>query len=395
MRPNSPGVKTMTRSGPGGAFLPPRSWANVRIDGLATPEATDRFRGRAVRERHLPADHYRSAPGGLVLSSIGLGSYLGAPDGPTDLAVEQAVTVAAGSGRVNVLDTAINYRLQRAERSIGRAVARLDARGEVPRAALFVATKNGYLAPDAESPLAPDRWIAETLVRPGILDPADVVDGSHAMSRSYLADQFDRSRANLGLEAIDLMYLHNAPDAQIPAVGREEFLGRLEGAFEFYEERRARGQLGAYGLATWESLRAPPSHPAFLPLESAVRVARQVGGEHHGFRFVQFPFSLAMPEAAVLPNQPVDGHAQTLFSAAARLGLGVFTSVPLLQGRLARGGPKRDGLTSAQTALQFARSAPGTLAPLVGQKTAAHISENLEVASRSPWDPATFRSFLT
>ena len=365
------------------------------IAGLATAEATGRFRDRSVADRHLPPEHFRTAPGGVVVASLGLGTYLGAPDGATDLAVEQAAAVAAGSGRVNVLDTAINYRLQRAERSIGRAIARLDARGEVPRTALFVATKNGYLAPDAESKLAPDRWIAETLVRPGILDPADVVDGSHAMSPSYLADQFDRSRANLGLEAIDLMYLHNAADAQIPIVGLDEFFARLERAFAFYEARRDRGQLGAYGLATWESLRAPPSHPAFLPLEGAVRLARKVGGEAHGFRFVQFPFSLAMPEAAVVPNQPVDGHGLPLFAAAARLRLGVFTSVPLLQGRLARGGPQRDGLTSAQTALQFARAAPGTLGPLVGQKTAAHLSENLEVAARPPWDAATFRSFLS
>jgi aryl-alcohol dehydrogenase-like predicted oxidoreductase len=365
------------------------------VAGRATPGGTQRFRDRAVTERAIAFEHFREAPGGLHLSSIGLGTYIGAPDAATDSAVEQAVTVCLTSGRVNLLDTAINYRYQRAERSIGRALSRVFAKGEVARESVFVATKNGYFAPDAESRIPADRWISEELVRPGILDPADVVDGCHAMSRTYLADQFERSRSNLGLESVDLLYLHNAPDAQIPVIGRDAFLGRLEEAFRLYEELRDRGRLGAYGMATWNSLRAPRTDPSYFPLDAAVRVARKVGGEHHGFRYVQFPFNVAMPEAAVRANQPVGGDVAPLFAAAAKLGVACLTSVPLLQGRLARSGPKRTGLTPAQTALQFARSAPGSLAALVGQKSPTHLSENLDVAVRRPWDRATFDSVLT
>ena len=364
------------------------------LAGHASSEGTSRFRDRAVSARRLPTEHFREAPGDLLLSSVGLGTYIGPPDGATDLAVEQAVHVCLTSGRVNVLDTAINYRHQRAERSVGRAVARLVDRGEVARDEVFVATKNGYLAPDAESPTPAARWVEEELVHPGILRPEDVVDGCHAMSTSYLRDQFERSRRNLGLEVIDLLYLHNAADAQIPAVGPEEFVVRLREAFGLYERFRAHGRLRAYGLATWDCLRVPPDHPGFFALETAVELAREVGGEDHGFRFVQFPFNLAMPEAVTLHNQPVGGSRTTLFDAAQRLGVSCFTSVPLVQGQLARSGPKRDGLTRAQTALQFARSAPGTIGPLVGQKSAEHLSENLEVAARLPWDVHEFRSFV-
>jgi aryl-alcohol dehydrogenase-like predicted oxidoreductase len=365
------------------------------LSGYASPEGTARFRSRAVGARKLPPEHFREAPGGLALSSLGLGTYIGPPDAPTDHAVEQAVTVCLTSGRVNVLDTAINYRYQRAERSIGRALARLEDRDEVTRDEVFVATKNGYFAPDAESPTPPDRWVVEELVRPGILDPADIVDDCHAMSPSYLADQFERSRRNLGLATIDLVYLHNAADAQIPVVGREEFTSRLEEAFRLYERYRDEGRLRAYGLATWDCLRAPPTDPNFFSLESAVQLARRVGGEEHGFRFVQFPFNLTMPEAATTANQPIGGARRTLFEAAHRLGVGCFTSVPLFQGQLARSGLKRDGLNAAQTALQFARSAPGTIAPLVGQKRPEHLSENLELASRPPWSAEQFRAMVT
>ena len=364
------------------------------LSGFATAEGTSRFRDRSVEARQLPVEHFRLGPDHLVLSSLGLGTYIGAPDGPTDLAVEQAVAVCATSGRVNVIDTAINYRHQRAERSVGRAVARLVERGEVQRDELFVATKNGYLAPDAESPTPADRWVEKELITPGILRREDIVDDCHAMSRSYLSDQFERSRRNLGLSSIDLLYLHNAADAQIPAVGTEEFVARLEEAFRLYERFRADGSLRFYGLATWDCLRARPNDPGFFALESAVHIARRVGGDHHGFRFVQFPFNIAMPEAATVHNQPVSGARTTLFDAARRLDIACFTSVPLVQGQLARTGPKREGLTAAQTALQFARSAPGTLAPLVGQKRSEHLSENLEIASRPPWERDQFLSLI-
>ncbi|HEV2167196.1 MAG TPA: aldo/keto reductase, partial [Thermoplasmata archaeon] len=291
-------------------------------------------------------------------------------------------------------DSAINYRFQRAERSIGRAIARSIERDGVARDELFLSTKNGYLAPDGESPIPLEDYVQLELIRKGRLRPSDIVDGSHAMSVPFLTDQFGRSRANLGVEAIDLLYLHNAADAQIPVVGRVEFLERLFRAFELFEGFRAAGQLGAYGLATWDSLRSSRSAPSYLSIEEVLDVARRAGGSGHGFRFLQFPFNLARPEAAVLRNQPIEGTRTTLFEAAQRSSLGCFTSIPLLQGRLAEDGPAVPGLTRAQSALQFARSAPGTIAPLIGQKTPEHLSENLTVAERAPWGEAEFRSLL-
>jgi aryl-alcohol dehydrogenase-like predicted oxidoreductase len=366
----------------------------TRIPGRATPEGTAAFRGRGVENRHLPPSHFRLAPGNLTVSSLGLGTYIGAPDAETDRAVEHSVTICLTSSRVNVLDTAINYRYQRAERSVGRALAQLSQKGEITREEVFLATKSGYFAPDAESRIPPDRWVQEELITPGVLKRSEIIDDCHAMTPRYLADQFERSRTNLGVEAIDLLYLHNGPDAQLPVVGREEFEQRLEAAFGFYERLRTDGSLGSYGIATWDCLRVARSDPAYFSLASAVRIARQVGGEAHGLRFVQFPFNLAMPEAAAVHNQMVGDERLTLFDAARRLGVACFTSVPLLQGQLARAGPKRRGLSAAQTALQFARSAPGTLGPLIGQKSSEHLAENLEVAALPPWDAAGFAEVM-
>jgi len=58
---------------------------------------------------------------------LGLGTYLGADDGETDVLYQDAIVRALELG-VNVLDTAVNYRHQRSERAIRTALATRSAR---------------------------------------------------------------------------------------------------------------------------------------------------------------------------------------------------------------------------------------------------------------------------
>ena len=81
----------------------------------------------------------------LELSSVGLGTYIGAPDDQTDFDVYNAVKLMVMSGGVNVLDTAINYRCQKAERTIGAALKTLNRKYGIARDELFISTKNGYI----------------------------------------------------------------------------------------------------------------------------------------------------------------------------------------------------------------------------------------------------------
>lgn len=75
----------------------------------------------------VPLRHFRKPfhiP--LELSTVGLGTYIGAPDDQTDFDVYNAVKLMVMSGGVNVIDTAINYRCQKAERTIGAALKTLN-----------------------------------------------------------------------------------------------------------------------------------------------------------------------------------------------------------------------------------------------------------------------------
>ena len=112
----------------------------------ATKHYANRFAGRAAD------GHFRETQG-LVMSSLGIGTYLGQPDPKVDASYTAAVVAAAENG-INFIDAAINYRFQRSERSIGAAIKQLATKG-FSREELVVCTKGGYLTPDGSMPSEP------------------------------------------------------------------------------------------------------------------------------------------------------------------------------------------------------------------------------------------------
>jgi predicted aldo/keto reductase-like oxidoreductase len=216
------------------------------------------------------------------------------------------------------------------------------------------------------------------------------------MTIPYLEDQLNRSLKNLGLDCIDLLYLHNAVEGQIQDISKEQFLKNLKDVFEFYEKKRQEKKIRFYGMATWECYRVDSDNPQFLSLENTIDLAKQVGGENHGFRFIQLPYNLYFDQALMKKNQTINGKQVSILDAANESEIGVFTSVPLMQGKLLAPGamPEFGNLKPSLRALQFIRSSPGVLAPLVGHKLESHVSENLEIMKIPPIDENEFSSLL-
>jgi aryl-alcohol dehydrogenase-like predicted oxidoreductase len=362
----------------------PAAHNDGRIAGSASAQGTlryaARFQGRSA------AGHFREIPGGQVLSSIGIGTYLGEPDPVTDKGYSQTV-VAAVEGGINVIDSAINYRFQRSERSIGAALRELTAKG-YGRDELMLCTKAGFLTPDGEMPADPNEYFAREFLDRGVFQPEEIAAGCHCMAPKYLADQMNRSLGNFGVESIDVLYLHN-PETQLTEVSAPEFRKRIRDAFAFLESAVAERKIGAYGMATWNAFREDPKSPGFLSLEAMAEVAGEVGGTQHHFRFVQLPFNLAMPEALTRPNQSVAGKTMPMVQAARDLGITLVTSAALLQGQLTKNLPpfvysalklKKE----SELALQFARSVPGLTTALVGMSRVEHVQANLALVSVEP-----------
>ena len=342
---------------------------------FVTPEGTQKF---AENSGSLLSNFKNFQ--NLTLSNVGVGTYLGDADDKTDDLVKNAVKQSILSG-INVIDTAINYRAQKAERSVGRAISELIQDGKISRDQIFLCTKNGYVTNDAD--IKQDFWeyVKNEYAQKGVVKEGDITSGYHCMTVPYLSDQLERSLKNLGVDCIDLMYLHNAVEGQIKDVTKEKFLENLQNAFEFYEQQRTSGKIRFYGMATWECFRVSHEDPQYLSLQETWEIAKKVGGENHGFRFIQLPFNMYYDQALLAKNQLFDGKSISALDACSRLGIGVFTSVPLMQGRLLQPGvmPEFSDLKPSLRALQFIRSSPGVLAPLIGQKSLEHVSENMEI----------------
>jgi aryl-alcohol dehydrogenase-like predicted oxidoreductase len=267
---------------------------------------------------------------------------------------------------------------------------------KIARNEIFVSTKNGYVTNDGD--IKEDFWqyVKREYAENGVIREGDISSGYHCMTIPYLEDQLNRSLKNLGLDCIDLLYLHNAVEGQLNDVSKEQFMKNLKDVFEFYEKKRHEEKIRFYGMATWECYRVDSDNPQFLSLEETINLAKQVGGENNGFRFIQLPFNMYLDQALLKKNQSVNGKQVSILDAAKEFEIGVFTSVPLMQGKLLAPGvmPEFGNLKPSLRALQFIRSSPGVLAPLVGHKLESHVNENLEIMKIPPMEENEFSSLI-
>jgi aryl-alcohol dehydrogenase-like predicted oxidoreductase len=349
----------------------------------ATEEGTTRyaekFRGRAAD------GHFRQVRE-LVISSLGAGSYLGQPNDTTDSSYAAAMVAAVESG-INLIDTAINYRLQRSERSAGTALKVLGHKG-FTRDEIVVCTKGGYLTPDGAMPDDPNKYFFDEYIHKGIFTAKDITAGCHCITPRFLANQLARSLRNLGVGCIDVYYLHN-PETQLTEISKPEFLQRVREAFGFLESSVTAGRIQYYGLATWNGFRQPASARDAMQLAEVEAIAKEIAGESHHFRFVQLPFNLAMTEALTLGNQKIGSKEKTIMEAADDLGIHLIASASLLQGQIAQNLPEfvteALGLEDdAERALQFVRSAPGITTALVGMSRTPHVEANARLVREAP-----------
>jgi aryl-alcohol dehydrogenase-like predicted oxidoreductase len=335
----------------------------------------------------------RFGPG--VVSSVGLGTYLGDPTDDCDRRYRESIVEALESG-INLVDTAINYRCQRSERVVGEALDRAD----VDRRDVVVATKGGFVPFEGSPPADPSAYVRAEFLDTGLVDAADLAAGSHAMTPAFLDAMLDRSLSNLGLDTVDCYYVHN-PETQLRVRGRAAVYDQLEAAFERLERRRAAGDIGGYGVATWESFRVPRGHDAYLSLPEVVDRARAaadaVGADDHGLLAVQLPFNVTMADAVTVEahRHPTEDRDVSALEYARAIDLDVVASATLAQGSLAASIPpdvdaELHGDTPAQRAINFARSAPGVTVALVGTSSPAHVPENVAAGTFEPLGARAF-----
>jgi len=212
--------------------------------------------------------NYRSlGRSGLKVSPLCLGAMMFGNRTPENEALE--IVASARDAGLNFIDTADAYSAGESERIVGRAI-----RGDRDR--WVVATKGGYPA--------------------GLTTPAGVDS-----SRGYLIRAAERSLQNLGIDCIDLYYLHR-DDASTP----------LEETVRALADLQRQGKIRYVGLSNFHAWR----------LAQVVRLCDEAGMDRPAACQPQYNAMNRMPEAELLPACRFYGVGVVPYSPLAR---GVLT----------------------------------------------------------------------
>lgn len=366
------------------------------VAGYATAEGTRKFMENAIKNG-IANSHFRSF-NNLNFSSLGIGTYLGQLTAEDDMDLENAIYHSLKSGAMNVIDTAINYRSMKSEKNIGHAIKKLIEDKIISRDQVFISTKNGYITNDGDYPTIDVlEYMQKMYISQGIIDSKDISSGYNVLNPNYIRKCLDKSLTNMQLDTIDLVYIHNAYESWFQDISTSEFNEKIRRVFQVYEEYRSQNKIRYYGMATWTCFRLPRNEEGYLSLEDMVKIAEEVGGKDHGFRFIQLPYNLAYREAYLLRNQTVSSDNDlTILEACNKLNIGVFTSVPLLQAKLFDAKiPDYLGIDNQLLKIvQLTRSTPNVIAPLLGQKKLNHVKENIELAKVAPLNNSEFNEAI-
>ncbi|MFC5924237.1 aldo/keto reductase [Micromonospora vulcania] len=236
---------------------------------------------------------------GVAVTELGFGgASLGNLYKATEDAVGQAAVAAAYAAGIRYFDTAPHYGLGLSERRLGRALAGL------PRADYVVSTKVGRALDRNPHPTGSD------LATGGFDVPDDLVrrwDFSAGGVRRSLA----ASRERLGLEHIDIVYVHD-PDHHVDQAIAE--------AIPALVELRDQGVIGAVGVGMnqWQA-------PLRMVQETDLDVVMLAGR-----------WTL------------LDRTGQRLLDACAARGVSVVAAAPFNSGLLARPRPTADAMYDYQ-----------------------------------------------
>ena len=206
-------------------------------------------------------------------------------------------------------------------------------------------------------------WRSKIQVATKVGNPHGCPPGDRPLSRGQIAEHLDRSLQRLGIEQIDLYYIHEF-DAATP----------LEETLEAFDRALTVGKIAAFGIsnATIDDLRAVLSlagtgelRRAFTHLQNQFNLLEQRDladvvplAEAEGLRYVAFsPLAGGLLSGKYRPDRTPD--TGTRLSAAPELYAGQTTAAAFERIEVLRHRAEGAGQTVAAAALRFILDTPG------------------------------------
>lgn len=343
------------------------------IKGYASLNGTrEYFNKIGINEEYLKGDAK------FYTTSIGMGTHLGDFSDEHSNLYKNAIEYGLQNG-INFIDTSVTYREMRSEKDIGYVLDKLINKMKIlKREEVIVATKGGQIYGDCDINVKPIDYLEEILIPEGILNIEDVnvVHGNtHTLVPCFYETTIELSKNNLGIETIDIHYIHN-PEISRYVLGEKEFYEQLKVLIEFYEEQVEKKNIRYYGISSWEAFTCDTNLNWHISMEKVINIAKEIKGDNHHFKFIQFPYNISNQNAAKLKNQMVDGKYYTAIDAANKLGINVTVSVPLNQCKESRG-------IGIKEKLNFIKNTHGVSVAIIGSKNKDHIGENFNFMNNS------------
>lgn len=247
----------------------------------------------------------------------------------------------------------------------------------------------------------------ESIAQKYKLNDADFV-GSYCLHPGFLKDQVETSRRNLGLDTLDLVYLHN-PETWKSGMPQSAFIDKLTRAMEVLEELRGQGKLNYYGISTYAGLRVDHHHPSYLMLDDILKAAEKAGGKDHGLKYLSLPMNLVMTEPLLEKHQPSRANEhkdskEIIFKSTLEkineLQLNAMITQPFLSGFLLQTPLPTSVFRSRYIPVKqinLLRSLPFDCikSVVVGQKTNRHTKINIQIAQTPLVDKDVLQDYLT
>lgn len=229
------------------------------------------------------------------VNSLAIGTYrMGA--GNTEH--EESLAAAIRSG-VNMIDTASNYTLGKAEKLIGNVTK--SFRNDV-----FIITKIGYVNETNERFL---KDVATSKVH------KDKKGSIHCIDPIFFSLQLEQSLHNLRTDYIDCLLLHNPERCLSSGLGLKKLYDEIEKALLFCEGLRLKGIIRYYGISS-NTIHDPL-------LQNSININIINPKRYPGFKFIQFPHNLLEDKTK---SKHYDGSS--IFELAKRMGLKTIINRP-------------------------------------------------------------------
>ena len=217
---------------------------------------------------------------------------------------------------INVIDAAQNYRNGKSEKTIGKVLSKKVFK----RDDLVIISKAGNLPKYFYT----NNYLNKLKIRRSNYHSKY----NYCIDPRYLNWSVDNSLSNMKTEYIDFYLLHNPEVSLLLPNGYNKLLKALSVLERCKQEKK----ITAYGISSWNGFRSSVNSKFFISIKKLITDVEKNFGPHHGFRCVETPLSVGMPD--ILNYRISDKSNLNLLEFLRVKNIDFFTSATLYQGKI-------------------------------------------------------------